>query len=145
MWRREKNSNYLGISPGFVSHGEVGKVIPRGREAEQSEIGTGAMNECGHSETQGKYACLLSTPPGVAASLCGSSPSWLAQGCAPREAPDVSKAKGQLKCGEKCQCQGAVMDHTSIPALQIAVVSLRSTSISQGELVQPGPERWLCQ
>lgn len=145
MWRREKNSNYLGISPGFVSHGEVGKVIPRGREAEQSEIGTGAMNECGHSETQGKYACLLSTPLSMATSLCGSSPSWLAQGCAPREAPDVSKAKGQLKCGEKCQCQGAVMDHTSIPALQIAVVSLRPTSITQGELVQPGPERWLCQ
>lgn len=116
MWCREKNSNYLGISPGFVSHGEVGKVIPRGREAEQSEIGTGAMNECGHSETQGKYACLLSTLLGVATSLCGSSPSWLAQGCAPREAPDVSKAKGRLRCGEKSYCQGTVTDHTYNPS-----------------------------
>jgi hypothetical protein len=35
---REKNSNYLGVSPGFVSHREVGKVIPQGREVELSAI-----------------------------------------------------------------------------------------------------------
>ena len=58
MWLREKNSNYLGISPGFLFRGEVGKVIPRGREAEHSEIETKTMNECGHSETQGKFVCL---------------------------------------------------------------------------------------
>lgn len=74
------------------------------------------MNECGHSETQGKYACLLSMLLGVATSLCGSSPSWLAQGCAPREAPDVSKAKGRLRCGEKSYCQGTVTDHTYNPS-----------------------------
>lgn len=35
---REKNSNYLDASPGFVSHREVGKVVPRGREVELSAI-----------------------------------------------------------------------------------------------------------
>lgn len=38
VWHREKNSKYLGVSPGFVSHREVGKVIPPGREVELSEI-----------------------------------------------------------------------------------------------------------
>lgn len=95
MWFREKNSNYLGISPGFVFRGEVGKVIPRGREAEQSEIQTKTMNECGHSETQGKFVCLLSTAIGVATSLCGSFPSWLAQ--APREASDMLERSANPK------------------------------------------------
>lgn len=38
MGHRGKNPNYLGVSPGFVSHREVGKVIPQGREVEQPEI-----------------------------------------------------------------------------------------------------------
>lgn len=95
MWLREKNSNYLGISPGLVSQGEVGEVIPRGREAEQSEMQTKTMNECGHSETQGKFGCLLSTPLGVATSLCSSFPSLLAQ--ATREASDVSERSANAK------------------------------------------------
>lgn len=94
MWLREKNSNYLGISPGLVSHGEVGKVIPRGRKAEQSEMQTKTMNECGRSETQGKFVCLLSTPHSAAP----SRPGWPRQQGKPlmcqREVPMPRRCNG---------------------------------------------------